>query len=299
MTTYTKAQNWLDTTMYPFEHQTMEFASGKMHYVDEGKGPVLLFIHGTPTWSFLYRDFIKALSQDYRCIAVDHLGFGLSEKPEDFSGTPQAHTQNLVNFIRELGLQDITLLVHDFGGPIGLGAAIQEHERIRQIVLFNSFLWATKGYKEARKVDKVVNSWLGRFLYLNLNFSPRYLLKQGFTDKRKLTKAIHRHYLKPFPNKASRKGLLKMAKALVGESDWYQEQWKRLAVLEDKPWLILWGTKDHFFDTTFRNQWQERLPQATVKNFDCGHFVQEEATEPAIRAIQGFLEPEEQGLRED
>ena len=129
MSLISKSQSWVNPSLYPFKSKFISLDEGQMHYVDEGKGEILLFVHGTPTWSFLYRDFITELSKDYRCIAVDHLGFGLSEKPLSFDGKPESHTDNLIVFIEKMGLTNITLVVHDFGGPIGLGAAIQNHEK--------------------------------------------------------------------------------------------------------------------------------------------------------------------------
>ncbi|MEM9329375.1 MAG: alpha/beta fold hydrolase [Bacteroidota bacterium] len=171
MSTTTHTQSWIDTALYPFESRYVRLEAGNMHYVEEGHGRTLLFVHGTPTWSFLYRDFIKALSKSYRCIAIDHLGFGLSEHPDLLPGTPQWHAKNLSEFMRKMDLQDITLVVHDFGGPIGLGAGIEQSERIQSVVLFNSWLWATAEEASARKIDKMLNSALGKFLYLNMNFS--------------------------------------------------------------------------------------------------------------------------------
>ncbi|MEM9672988.1 MAG: alpha/beta fold hydrolase [Cyclobacteriaceae bacterium] len=285
----TSAPQWLDTNLYPFEHQYFDLPEGRMHYVDEGEGDVILFVHGTPTWSFLYRDFIKTLSKTHRCVAVDHLGFGLSDKPVGYPGRPQDHAKNLFELIRHLDLRNITLVVHDFGGPIGLGAALVQPNRIGRIVMFNTWLWETASNPAVKKIDKIANSMLGRFLYLRLNFSPKVLLKKGFVDKKKLTNEVHQHYLKPFPNKGSRQSLLRLAEALYGSSDWYQTQWEKLRVLDDKPWLILWGAQDEFITTDYLKVWTERLPQAEVKTFDCGHFVQEEQTTEAIKSIQSFL----------
>ena len=283
------AQTWIDTTLYPFTSNYIQLETGNMHYVDEGEGDVLLFVHGTPTWSFLYRDFIKTFSKTHRCIAIDHIGFGLSEKPKAFDGTPQSHSKNLSEFITKLDLKNITLVVHDFGGPIGLSAAITNHARIKQIVLFNTWLWETKSNPGAQKVDKILNSAMGKFMYLNMNFSPKVLVKKAFYNKKALTKTIHKHYTHPFPNKASRWSLLKIGKSLVGSSDWYQQQWDSLYVLNSKPWLILWGTQDQFITTGYLNQWKERLPNALVKTFESGHFVQEEKPTEAIEAIKNFL----------
>lgn len=281
--------SWVDTQLYPFDSKFLSLKAGDMHYVDEGKGKTLLFVHGTPTWSFLYRDFIKELSKDYRCIALDHLGFGLSPKVDSVEATPQWHAQNLVAFIEALDLHDITLVVHDFGGPIGLAAGLKHIDRISKIVLFNTWLWSTKEEKSAQKIDRTINSWLGRFLYLTMNISPKLLLKKGFHDKKYLSQKVHQQYIRPFPDRSSRIPLLHLAQALVGSSDWYQEQWEKLDSLAEKEWLILWGTQDSFITTKYLQRWINRLPNAQVHELNCGHFVQEEKTQDAIQAIKNFL----------
>ena len=289
MNTVTQTLPWLDTTLYPFEHHYCTLKAGNMHYVDEGSGDVVLFVHGTPTWSFLYRDFIQKLSHHHRCIAIDHIGFGLSDKPDGFSGRPQDHAKNLSEFIRLMDLRNITLVVHDFGGPIGLGAALEQPERIKQVVLFNTWLWETKSNPAVKKIDKIINSSIGKLLYLHLNFSPKVLLKKGFSDKKKLSKEVHQHYIKPFPDKNSRQSLVKIAQSLYGASDWYQAQWEHLDKLEDKPWLILWGTQDKFITTAYLEKWTQRLPKAKVTTLDTGHFVQEEKPDESIVALEHFL----------
>ena len=284
-----QSQMWLDTTLYPFKNNYISLSSGQMHYADEGEGEIILFVHGTPTWSFLYRDFIKDLSKDHRCIAIDHLGFGLSEKPINFDGKPESHAKNLTEFIKKLDLVDITIIVHDFGGPIGLGAAIENHLRIKRVVLLNSWLWATKEIPAAQKVNKIISSEIGEFLYLRLNFSPKILLKKGFYDKNKLKKNTHRQYIQPFPTKSSRLGLLNIGKSLVGSSDWYQEQWEKLDVIKKKPWLILWGMKDDYLTPDYLQKWKDHLPNAQINKLECGHFIQEEKSIETINAIDEFV----------
>ncbi len=237
----------------------------------------------------MYRNYIKALSKNYRCIAIDHLGFGLSEKPEDFEGTPQAHSKNLNHLIEHLNLTNITLVVHDFGGPIGLSYAIEKPENVKQIVLFNTWLWETENDKEAQKVDKILHSKIGNFIYLNTNFSPKFLFKNAFANKKKLNKETHKHYYKPFPNKYSRYGLLKIGKSLVGSSKWYAEQWNKIEQIKDKPVLILWGDEDPFIKEQHLNKWKNTLTNYELHQFEAGHFVQEEAFEESFEKLQNWL----------
>jgi len=260
-----------------------------MHYVDEGTGDVLLFVHGTPTWSFLYRDFIRQFSQTHRCIAIDHFGFGLSEYPENFIGTPQSHAANLVEFIDQMGLSNITLVVHDFGGPIGLGAAMQRPEKIARVVLFNTWLWETKTLPEVKKIDRIINSWLGRWMYFSLNFSAKVLLRQGFAEKKKLTKTVHSQYLGPFSTRESRKAPYQLALSLAGSSDWYRQQWEQLDLLRHKPFLIIWGTKDAFLTPAFLGKWKSALTNAQVMELPVGHFSQEEAPTEGIGTMEAWL----------
>lgn len=281
--------SWVDKEEYPFDNKYISLEKGNMHYIDEGQGDIILFIHGTPTWSFLYRNYIKEFSKTHRCIAIDHLGFGLSDKPEEFGGTPELHSNNLIEFISKMNLENINIVVHDFGGPIGLSAAINEHKRINKIVMFNTWFWETKSNKDVLKIDKIVNGFLGKLLYLNFNFSPKVLLKKGFHDSNKLSKKLHEQYIKPFPTKESRLSLLNIAKALLGSSDWYEQQWSKLSKIENKDWLIIWGTKDSFLSNNFKEKWFNRLPNSKQVELNCGHFVQEENPEETIEAIKNFL----------
>lgn len=285
----TSNHSWLDQAEFPFKNNYIELSNGKMHYIDEGEGDILLFVHGTPTWSFLYRDFIKEFSSTHRCIAIDHIGFGLSDKPSDFEGTPESHSNNLIEFVTKLNLKNINIIVHDFGGPIGLSAAIAENQRINKIVMFNTWLWETKSNKDVQKIDKIVNGFLGKLMYLNFNFSPKVLLKKGFHDSSKLSKKLHEQYIEPFPTKQSRLALLNIAKSLLGSSDWYQNQWDKLNKIDNKEWLIIWGTKDSFLSNNYKEKWYGRLPNAKRVELDCGHFIQEEKTKEAIEAIRNFL----------
>lgn len=289
METNIKNLSWLDRTEYPFENKYIKLSSGRLQYIDEGKGHVILFIHGTPTWSFLYRNYIKELSKNYRCIAIDNLGFGLSDNQVGFDGTPQSHSNNLIEFIEQLDLKNISLVVHDFGGPIGLSAAITLHNRISKIIMFNTWLWETKSRKVIVEIDKIINSFIGKFMYFNMNYSAKSLLKKGFYKKSLLSKHIHRQYIGPFLESKSRNSAYNLAKSLLGSSDWSQKQWDNLGAISDKKWLIIWGTKDTFLTMDYLGKWEKRLPNAKVVELECGHFVQEEEFSKSLVEMERFL----------
>ncbi len=127
-----------DATLYPFASRWFDSSAGRVHYIDEGAGPTILFCHGAPTWSFLYRRIVRALRDRFRCVAVDHLGFGLSERPTGFGYTVAEHTAVLGELIDHLRLEDFVVMGHDWGGPIGLGAASARADRVRGIVTWSS-----------------------------------------------------------------------------------------------------------------------------------------------------------------
>ena len=125
--------------LYPFESNFLELEDGlKMHYIDEGEGEVLLMLHGNPTWSFYYRNLIQSFQKKYRCIAPDHIGCGLSDKPQDYNYTLSTHIDNLEQLVNSLGLKDITLVMHDWGGSIGMGLAVRQPKLIKRLIIFNT-----------------------------------------------------------------------------------------------------------------------------------------------------------------
>lgn len=287
--------DWVDRSAYPFRSSYLDLGAGRLHYVDEGSGPALLFVHGTPTWSFLYRHLLRELSRDHRVVAVDHLGFGLSDKPAGWGYRPADHARNLALLVEHLGLDDFTLVVHDFGGPIGLSYALEHPERVRSLVLFNTWLWSLRG-TPAERASRAMSGPLGRFLYRRLNFSPRVLLKAVYGDKGKLTPSIHRQYIAPFPTAASREAPWVLARELIGSSDWYEGLWGRLDRIADKPALLLWGMKDPTFGAAALERWRGALRNSRVVEFpEAGHFVQEEAPGGAVGEIIGFVAAGAQG----
>jgi haloalkane dehalogenase len=285
-----KNPDWINPAEYPFQPHFLSLDAGRMHYVDEGQGETIVMVHGTPTWSFLYRNLIKTLSSNYRVIAPDHIGFGLSEKPEHWSYLPQEHARNLNSLIEQLDLKDITLVVHDFGGPIGLSYAIEHPENVKQIVILNTFLWSLKGDRQFELPGKIFNNPIGRFAYKRLNFSPKVMIRSAWGDKKKLTKEIHRHYIQALPTPSDRQGTWVFLQQLIGSSDWYRSLWERRDNIRSKPALILWGMKDIAFKQKELERWKSLFPEAQVVCFpEAGHFLQEEEGESIASVMENFL----------
>jgi pimeloyl-ACP methyl ester carboxylesterase len=276
---------------YPFASHFVSLPAGRMHYVDEGEGETLLFVHGTPTWSFEWRHIIRALSAHYRCVAPDHLGFGFSDRPRGFAYTPEAHVENLSAFARELDLRDVTLVVHDFGGPIGLPLCFEEPARIRRLAAINSWMWSFEGDRDMEKAARVTGGALGRFLYRHANFSLRVITPFAYGNRRKLTKDIHRQYLDRFPDAWSRGAVLwPLARALMGSSAFYRSLWDRRHRLQVLPALLLWGMKDRAFPPRILERWKQALPGARVAEVpEAGHWPHEEDPEAVLRALREFL----------
>ncbi len=283
-----KGREWVDGNLYPFESKYLDLDAGRLHYVDEGSGPVVLMVHGTPTWSFLYRDLIRDLSRDHRVIAPDHFGFGLSDHPRDFGYRPADHARVLEDFIRKLDLHDVVLVVHDFGGPIGLSWAERHPDNVRALVLFNTWMWSLAG-SDTERVARIMGSGFGRFLYTRLNISPRMIVPASFADRTRLTKQVHRHYIDAFDTPQKRIPAWIFARELLGSGAWYDSLWQARDALAKRPALFVWGMKDPAFGNALP-RWKEAFPAARVVELDdAGHFVQEEAPQQATSAIRAFL----------
>jgi pimeloyl-ACP methyl ester carboxylesterase len=284
------APHWVDKNLFPFQSHWIEIDEDQLHYVDEGKGNVLLFVHGTPEWSFSYRDLIKGLSKNHRCVAIDLLGFGLSDKPPGDVYHCKDHAARLEKFIDMLALKNITIVANDFGGSIALSYAIHNINNINALVISNTWMWSLRDDKHYASPAKLMNSWLGRFLYLKMNFPVNVIMPSAFGDRKKLTPAVHAHYKQALPDSSSRAGAYAFAGELMNASDWWQELWKKSDVLASKKFLIFWGLKDKFIRPSNLEKWKQKFPGASVVTFDdAGHFVQEEKANEMIVAIEGLM----------
>jgi pimeloyl-ACP methyl ester carboxylesterase len=281
-----KSPKWLDRILYPFAHHSLQLDKGQMHYVDEGQGETIVFVHGTPTWSFVWRQQIKSLSNSYRCIAPDHLGFGLSDKPVDFAYTPEAHAHNLEKFIDQLQLKNITLVVHDFGGPIGLAYALKHPENVKNIVILNTWMWSLEDEKQIMNISNFMAGSIGKFLYLRLAFSPKILLPRGYHLRRHLTKDVHSQYLKPLSSSANRLGTWRFAAALHDSGPYFSQLWEQRDKLRSINKVIVWGEKDSLLPIRLLDKWTQAFPETKVIRLTAGHFLQEEMGSSVSDAIR-------------
>jgi len=282
---------WLDIREYPFRPHYFPVPAGNLQYVDEGSGDPIVFVHGNPAWSFLFRNLIKDFSATYRCIAPDHIGFGLSDKPEDWTYLPEEHAKNLALLLDSLGLENITFVVGDWGGPIGLSYAINNPEKVRNIVITNTWLWSVASDWYYQAFSRFVGGPVGRWLIRNHNFFAGTIMPAVFGDRRRLTPAIHRQYLMALAEPRERKGCWVFPGAIIGSSAWLSSLWEQRSALFGKNILLAWGMRDIAFREKELNQWISAFPHARVVRFsDAGHFVAEEKPVELAREMRALLD---------
>jgi len=282
--------DWIDRYEYPFESHYFQTTVGKMHYVDEGNGKVIVMLHGNPAWSFLYRNLIKQLSPHYRCIAPDHIGFGLSEKPVNWNYLPEEHAKNLTALINHLDLKNITLVMGDWGGPIGMQYAVTHSENVERLVVTNTWAWPVNSDFHYIIFSAVMGGPIGRLLISRFNFLANSFIRVAFGDKNKLSQNAHQHYRNALPTPESRKGSYVLPRQIVASTPWLEKLWSKIVVLKDKPTLIVWGMKDVAFREKELKQWQNALKNSTTLQLNSvGHFVPEEAPKELADAVENFL----------
>lgn len=283
------SQDWINSKLYPFQSRFITIENNKLHYIDEGTGTTLLFVHGTPEWSFGYRDVIKQLRKSFRCVAVDLLGFGLSDKPNEADYACAGHSRRLTKFIEQLGLKNFSVVANDFGGSISVSYVLDHPGNVDKIILFNTWMRSLKNDKHYSGPAKVVNSWLGRFLYLNMNTPVNTIMPAAYGDRRKLTPEVHRHYKAALP-RGKRIAAYAFALELSNANAWWQSLWERLHTVNSNRFLFFWGMKDKFIPPFELENWKSKLPGSKYVLFeDAGHFVQEEKPDQMSKAIKEFI----------
>jgi haloalkane dehalogenase len=268
-----------------------------MHYVDEGRGEPVLLLHGNPTWSFLYRNILPAaVGAGFRAVAPDFIGFGRSDKrgPRWTDYTIRGHIADLTALADRLDLRDVTLVVHDWGGPIGLGWAADHPDRVKRLVILNT--WAFKPHAKAKipPVLAMLREPQGEKMVLQQNFFVETLLPGGCVRRDRI-KEVMEAYRAPFPTPESRAGVLAFPRRIPMTPE--EEAWpvivkadESLAKFADRPALILWGGKDLVFPVSVAERFAERLPKAKKVVFpEAAHFLQEDVPEEISRELVAFL----------
>lgn len=279
--------------LYPFSPNYFETGDGRMHYVDTGTGERgnVVLLHGNPSWSFLWRDLIKKLSAcGFRCIAPDHLGMGLSEKPEKFFRLAD-RIRHIEALLAHLGVEKFSLCVHDWGGAIGSGVATRSPEKIEKLVITNTAAFRSLNIPKRIAICKI--PVFGPFIVRAFN---AFAWPATFMSvRKKLPDAVKDGFLFPYRTFRSRTAVANFVRdiPLSPKHPTYatlSEIENALPSLAGKPVLIAWGGLDFCFDDTFFNGWKQRFPEAeTLYRTDAGHYLLEDAGEELVPAVADFL----------
>ena len=263
------------TALFPVEHRFLDLDGARIHYVDEGSGETLLLLHGNPSWSFLYRKIIAALHNDFRCVALDYPGDGMSDAPPGYGFTPREHSLVLERFVDRLGLGDLTLMVQDWGGPIGLGLAGRRPELVRRLIIGNTFAWPLSGERRMRLFSWVMGGPIGWSLTWAFNFVPKFFFARGLAQKTE--PAVLAMYLAPWRDRPRRGAAVIAPRQLVKASSYLKEVEANLGKLADRPTLIVWGMQDFAFHEAERAGFERIFARHhTVLLEDASHFLQED-----------------------
>ena len=272
----------------------------RMHFVDQGGGDLdqdrsdpILMVHGNPTWSFYWRQLIDHFSATHRMIAVDHIGCGLSDKPQHYNYCLDQHIDNLVRLIEELDLKNITLVVHDWGGAIGIGAAQKLVDRLKQIVITNTACFPPP-YVPWR-IRACRSPWLGTKMMRGMNVFSRAATRMATSRPGGLSEDASFGLLYPYDNWANRVAIDRFVHDIPNSNK--DATWRTLEAIQqnmelfgDLPALIVWGMRDWCFRPECLVEFERLLPHAQVKKLpEVGHYVMEDAADQVIKEMEEML----------
>jgi cis-3-alkyl-4-acyloxetan-2-one decarboxylase len=281
---------------FPFEPRYQRVADDvRLHYIDEGRGQPVLLLHGNPTWSYLYRRFIPPLAEaGFRAVAPDHMGFGRSDRPSGHARyTMRAHVDNLLAFIRGLDLRDITLVMQDWGGPIGFGAAVQEPGRIARLVIMNTGVGVFPSGTPMPFHEPFRQKGLGEMLALGANLFVEAMF--GSMRPENATPLVAEAYRAPFPDYYSRVPILAFARDVpIGHdhptAPYMHEVAEQVAALR-RPTLVVWAMRDRTFPPYLLEVWKQLYPHAEVLELaEARHYLQEDEPGAITGRIIEFLQ---------
>ncbi|MDH3205446.1 MAG: alpha/beta fold hydrolase [Gemmatimonadota bacterium] len=277
-----------DPRLFPFQSRWFESGVGPVHYIDEGGGDPILFLHGNPTWSFLYRGIVIRLKPKFRCIALDYPGFGLSVRPDGYGYTPSEHASVVRDLVRHLDLEGLTIMGQDWGGPIGLRVAVDEVDRLRSLVMGNTWYWPLDDW-QAKAFSYVLSMAPMQSQIVNKNFFVERIMPIGV--KHTLADEVMEHYREALPTPSSRVGAAEFPRQLMEASAWLGDLEDAVRErLSNVPLLLTWGVHDIAFGKQYLERFREDFHMATVRRLDAKHYIQEDAPGEIAAAISSFLE---------
>ena len=281
--------------LYPFSPRTHRLSDGNcLSYIDIGQGPVVIMLHGNPSWSFYYRNLALLLKEHYRVIVPDHIGCGLSDKPQDYPYHLENHIGNLEHLLGQLQVKDVSLVVHDWGGAIGMGYAVRHHRNIKSLVILNTAAFRSPHIPWRIRICRT--PLLGSLLIRGFNAFAGAAVHMAVTGK--MDSAVARGFLKPYDSWKNRIATLRFVEDIPLSAKDYS--WQTIKDIEEKlslfrhtPMMIAWGGKDFCFNDHFYRQWQQRFPQAACHYFEnAGHYVLEDAFDEIGPLVEKFLSDE-------
>ncbi len=282
---------WL-RELYPFEPKRFDTGSGQLSYVDEGQGDeAVLMVHGNPTWSFFYRDVVRALRGRVRCIVPDHLGCGLSDKPQEYDYTLPNHVANLGRLIDSLALRKVHLIVHDWGGPIGLGTMLPRSDKLGKVIILNTAAFADTVIPARIRFCRV--PVIGEIAVRGFNGFAWPATWMAVTKP--LAPAVKAGFLFPYDSWANRIATHRFVRDIPRGRGAPNDQAlarieQALPMLVGKSVRIIWGGQDFCFNRHYFNRWRSILPQAEADYLDhAGHYLLEDAGGKVIPAIERHL----------
>jgi pimeloyl-ACP methyl ester carboxylesterase len=294
-------------SLYPFEGRRTRIGGHGVHYLDEGSGEVLVMVHGNPTWSFYYRALVLAFRDRYRTLVPDHIGCGYSDKPDDahYRYTLSSRVDDLEAFLEKAGAGDaLTLVLHDWGGMIGMAYAVRHPGKIKRLVLMNTAAFhLPKSMHLPPSLWSVRNTRLGAWCVQRFNLFARGAT--WLTTTKRLSKEVRDAYCAPYETYDDRLATLRFVQDIPlvpGDAayDTVSEVEAGLGLFAATPVLLLWGMKDFVFRPEVLEVFEKHWPHAEVHRFaNAGHYVLEDAADEIPGILKSFLErhPLEAGPR--
>ena len=293
----TKQKFKVDRTLFPFESKYMRMQNGAaVHYVDEGEGEItFLMLHGNPTWSFVYRKLIRRLSKQYRCVAPDYPGFGLSTAPEGYDFKAYTQFESMVEFVERLGLKNVILVTQDWGGPIGFALAARFPHLVDKVIAGNTWAWPMTQDRRFRTFSAIMGGPFGRTIARLFNGVWRFFMLRGFVNHP--SKAEMAMYAAPFHGGDNWRQTAVFPRELVRAVELETLAEQGFNQLRDKPILLLWGTEDFGFQENELARFEATFANRHTVLLNASHFWQDDQGETAVVEIEKWvaqLEPQKE-----